>query len=57
MSSCSKVLFLFDFYGVLSSEIAPKWFSNHIKDEEEASILKKIKPYTYGFMIKYDSCN
>ena len=40
MSSCSKVLFLFDFYGVLSSEIAPKWFSNHIKDEEEASILK-----------------
>ena len=40
MSSCSKVLFLFDFYGVLSSEIAPKWFKNHIKSEEEASILK-----------------
>ena len=31
MSSWSKVLFLFDFYGVLSSEIAPKWFKNHIK--------------------------
>lgn len=40
MSLCTKRLILFDFYGVLSSEIAPKWFSNHIKDQNEANILK-----------------
>ena len=40
MNLCTKRLILFDFYGVLSSEIAPKWFSNHIKDKNEANILK-----------------
>ena len=40
MSLCSNRLILFDFYGVISSEIAPKWFNNHIKDSKEAAILK-----------------
>ena len=40
MSLCSKRLILFDFFGVLADEVAPKWFSNHIKDKAEANRLK-----------------
>lgn len=40
MSLCTKRLILFDFYGVLGQEIAPKWFHNHINNEEEAKRIK-----------------
>jgi FMN phosphatase YigB (HAD superfamily) len=50
MSLCSNRLILFDFYGVISSEIAPKWFNNHIKDSTYAAILKNkyFKPADLG---------
>ena len=42
MSLCSNRLIMFDFFGVLADEVAPKWFNNHIKDKEEAKRLKDL---------------
>ena len=33
-------LYIFDFFGVLSDEIMPKFFTNHIDDERKAKELK-----------------
>ena len=45
-------LIIFDFYGVISKELAPTWFRNHF-NEQEAKILKD-KYFIPGDLGKYD---